>query len=296
MKRLFGILSISVILLTGLGLLNLYAGQNDTAQSQVNNSKAGNDTTSAKAGDTTMTDTTGNTAMSPASAKKEGGNAQEDKETTQTFHQQIKEKFIEGDVRFMSIVLICLIVGLAISVERIITLNLSTVNSDKLLNRVENALASGGIESAKEVCKKTRGPVASIFAQGLTRANEGIEMVEKSITSYGSVEMGRLEKGLTWLSMLIAIAPMLGFMGTVIGMIDAFDRIQAEGEMSPSVVAGGIKFALLTTVGGLIVAVILQFFYNYAINKIDALVNEMEDASISFVDMLIKHNLTARQQ
>ena len=206
-----------------------------------------------------------------------------------TFHQRVKEKFIEGGWVFMGIVLLCLILGLAIAIERIITLNLATTNTNKLLAKVEDALASGGVEAAKEVTKGTKGPVASIFTQGLMRMSEGIEMVEKSIIAYGSVEMGRLEKGLVWVQLFIALAPMLGFMGTVLGMIEAFDAIQAAGDISPSLVASGIKQALLTTVAGLIVAVILQLFYNYCVSKIDGLVNNMEDASISLVDMLVRH-------
>lgn len=209
-----------------------------------------------------------------------------------SFHQIIKEKFIEGDPTFMSPVLICLILGLAVAIERIITLNLSTTNTKKLLAKVEDALGQGGIEAAKDVTKNTKGPVASIFTQGLMRYSEGIDMVEKSIIAYGSVEMGRLEKGLVWISLFISLAPMLGFMGTVIGMIGAFDAIEAAGDISPSLVAGGIKIALLTTVAGLIVAIILQLFYNYCVSKIDSLVNDMEDASISLVDILVKHKLT----
>ncbi|WP_439473305.1 MotA/TolQ/ExbB proton channel family protein [Algoriphagus formosus] len=212
----------------------------------------------------------------------------------QSFHQVVKEKFIEGDPVFMTPVLVCLILGLAVALERIITLNLSTTNTKKLLAKVEDALASGGIEAAKDVTKSTKGPVASIFTQGLMRYSEGIEMVEKSIIAYGSVEMGRLEKGLVWISLFISLAPMLGFMGTVIGMIGAFDSIEAVGDISPSLVAGGIKIALLTTVAGLIVAIILQLFYNYCVAKIDSLVNDMEDASISLVDMLVKHKLTGK--
>ncbi len=212
----------------------------------------------------------------------------------QSFHQVVKEKFIEGDPVFMTPVLVCLILGLAVALERIITLNLSTTNTKKLLAKVEDALASGGIEAAKDVTKSTKGPVASIFTQGLMRYSEGIEMVEKSIIAYGSVEMGRLEKGLVWISLFISLAPMLGFMGTVIGMIGAFDSIEAAADISPSLVAGGIKIALLTTVAGLIVAIILQLFYNYCVAKIDSLVNDMEDASISLVDMLVKHKLTGK--
>jgi biopolymer transport protein ExbB len=208
-----------------------------------------------------------------------------------TFHQAVKEKFIEGGVPFMTPILLCFIVGLAIAIERIITLNLSGTNTKKLLGNVENALNEGGIDGAKEACKNTRGPVASIFTQGLLRISEGIDIVEKSIVSYGSVEMGRLERGLVWISLFISLAPMLGFFGTVVGMVQAFDAIEAAGDISPSLVAGGIKVALITTVGGLIVAMILQLFYNYLVSKIDSIVNQMEDASISFIDLLVKYNM-----
>ncbi|HET6243755.1 MAG: MotA/TolQ/ExbB proton channel family protein [Bacteroidetes bacterium] len=211
-----------------------------------------------------------------------------------TFHQVIKQKFIEGGAEFMGIVLICLILGLALCIERIIYLNLATTNTNKLLNNVESALNSGGVEAAKEVCRNTKGPVASIFYQGLDRSHEGIDIVEKSVISYGSVQMGLLEKGLSWVSLFIALAPMLGFMGTVIGMISAFDAIEAAGDISPSLVAGGIKVALLTTVFGLIVAMILQVFYNYIVAKVDSIVNSMENASISLVDLLVKHELTKK--
>ena len=209
------------------------------------------------------------------------------------FHQELKKRFIEGGPGFMGIVLLCLILGLAIAIERIIYLNLSTTtDSSKLTSDVEAAMKSGGVNAAKEVCRNTPGPVASIFYQGLDRSGEGIESAEKAVIAYGGVQMGQLEKNVSWISLFIALAPMLGFMGTVIGMIDAFDAIAEAGDVSPSLVAGGIKVALLTTVGGLIVAVILQLFYNYLVSKIDSLVNSMEDASISLVDMLVKHNLS----
>jgi len=211
-------------------------------------------------------------------------------EEEQGFHQVVKQKFIEGGATFMGIVLVCLILGLAICIERIIYLNLATTNTTKLLEEVEAALQSGGVEAAKEVCRNTRGPVASIFYQGLERSNEGIDMVEKSVISYGSVQMGLLEKGISWISLFIALAPMLGFMGTVIGMISAFDSIEAAGDISPSLVARGIKVALLTTVFGLITAIILQIFYNIIVAKVDSLVNNMEDASISLVDILVKNS------
>ncbi len=191
----------------------------------------------------------------------------------------------------MSFVLICLILGLALAIERVIYLNLSTSNNKKLLAKVEEALENGGIEAAKEVCRNTRGPVASIFYQGLDRSDEGMDVVEKTVVSYGGVQSGLLEKGLSWIALFIALAPMLGFMGTVIGMIAAFDAIEVAGDISPALVAGGIKVALITTVSGLVVAIILQVFYNYCVAKIDSIVNSMEDASISLIDILVKHNL-----
>ncbi|MDF1574963.1 MAG: MotA/TolQ/ExbB proton channel family protein [Bacteroidales bacterium] len=217
--------------------------------------------------------------------------AAEEKGGIAVLHTTLKTKFIEGGAGFMGAVLLTLIFGLALAFERVIYLNLATTNTDKLLDAVEEALNNGGIEAAKEVCRETRGPVASIFYQGLDRAEQGIDVVEKSVVSYGSVQMGLLEKNLSWISLFIAIAPMLGFMGTVIGMIDAFDKIQEQGDISPTVVAGGIKIALITTVTGLMVAIILQIFYNYLVSQIDGIVNKMEDASISLVDMLVKHNL-----
>ena len=203
-------------------------------------------------------------------------------------HQAIKTKFIEGGAGFMATVIACLIFGLAICIERIIYLNMASTNTEKLLKKVEDALQAGGVEAAKDVCRNTRGPVASIFYQGLLRMDQGVDQVEKAVVSYGSVQMGQLESGLSWITLFIGIAPMLGFMGTVIGMIAAFDNIQAAGDISPTLVAGGMKVALITTVGGLIVAIILQLFYNYLISKVDTIVNSMEDASISLVDMLVK--------
>ena len=216
--------------------------------------------------------------------------AAQTEEVDKTFHQELKQRFIEGGAGFMGIVLIALILGLAIAIERIIYLNMASTNTKKLVSSVEDALASGGVEAAKEVCRDTKGPVASIFYQGLSRSDEGIESVEKAVVGYGGVQMGLLEKNISWLSLFIALAPMLGFMGTVIGMIKAFDDIAVSNEMSPATVAGGIKIALLTTVFGLIVAIILQIFYNYIIAKVDSIVNNMEDASISLVDLLVKHN------
>ncbi len=205
--------------------------------------------------------------------------------------QVLKNKFIEGGAGFMGIVLLALILGLAIAIERIIYLNMASTNTNSLVSSIEDALSDGGIEAAKEVARNTKGPVASIFYQGLKRVGDGesISEVEKAVVGYGGVQMGLLEKNVSWLSLFIALAPMLGFMGTVIGMIGAFDAIQNAGTISAEVVAGGIKVALLTTVFGLIVAIILQILYNYIISKIDSIVNGMEDASISLVDLLVKH-------
>ena len=210
-------------------------------------------------------------------------------EASKTFRQELKQRFIEGGPGFMGIVLIALILGLAIAIERIITLNLATTNTDKLIANVEDALSAGGVEAAKEVTRNTKGPVASIFTQGLMRMSEGIDMVEKSIIAYGSVEMGRLEKGLVWVSLFIALAPMLGFMGTVIGMILAFDKIAAAGDMNPSLVAGGIKVALLTTVFGLIVAIILQIFQPLIPGKPFQL--KIQILSLHIINFLIPHSI-----
>ena len=203
--------------------------------------------------------------------------------------QALKTKFIEGGAGFMSLIIICLVIGLALSIERILYLSFSKTNTKKLIANVEKALEEGGIEKAKEVCRNTRGPVASIYYQGLLHYDQGIDVVEKNIVSYGSVQNSELESGLSWISLFIAIAPSLGFLGTVIGMIQAFDAIQAAGDISPNVVAGGMKVALITTVAGLIVAMILQVFYNYILAKIESITIDMEDSSISLIDVLTKY-------
>ena len=196
------------------------------------------------------------------------------------------QRFNEGG-DFMWPVLIVLIVGLAIAFERIITLNRADINTRKFIVKVKQALEEGGISAAEEVCANTRGPVASVFQAGLLRHDEGIEAVEKAVVAYGSIEMSFLERGLVWLSLFIALAPMFGFLGTVVGMVAAFDAIEKAGDISPSLVANGIKIALLTTVFGLITAIILQFFYNYIVSKIDRIVVDMEEASIELIDSLV---------
>jgi len=274
MKKLFAFLTIAGMLTFGASNVTLAQDENVT----VTDTELTSDTTATE-GDTTMIEAVAAIVET----------LEPEPEAEQGFQQVLKEQFIAGDWKFMGIVLLTLVFGLALCIERIIYLNLATTNNQKLLNKVESALETGGVDSAKEICRDTKGPVASIFYQGLDRYNEGIEIVEKSIVSYGSVLMGRLEKGLSWISLFIAIAPMLGFMGTVIGMIVAFQDIEAAGDISANIVAGGMKVALLTTVFGLIVAVILQIFYNYIISKVDSLVNDMEDSTISFIDILTKY-------
>ena len=277
MKKLFFLFAVLAFIFAGPSVLK--AEENPTANEQSEDATPSENSEGEKA----------ETATSEAAPESEPS-AEEEQTTTQF----IKEKFIEGDPRFMSLVLLTLILGLAIAIERIITIFLSSINTKKFVNEVENILISQGVEAAKEKCRNTKGPIASIFYQGLDRVDEGIENVEKAVVSYGSVKVGELEKGLVWISLFIALAPMLGFMGTVIGMIFAFDDIEREGDISPQLVARGIKLALLTTVAGLIVAIILQIFYNLIMSKIDSLSNEMEDASISLVDILIKNKITSQ--
>ncbi len=206
-------------------------------------------------------------------------------------HKELKTKFIEGDAGFMSLVAIALVLGLAFCIERIIYLSLAEVDVKKLMAKLEAALEKGDVEGAKTICRNTRGPVASICYQGLMRIDEGVDVVERSVVSYGGVQAGYLEKGCSWITLFIAMAPSLGFLGTVIGMVMAFDDIQQAGDISPTVVAGGMKVALITTIFGLIVALILQVFYNYILSKIEAITSQMEDSSITLLDMIMKYNL-----
>ena len=275
MKKFFVLLTVITLLFLGVNL------------------KAQTPPTDSVKNDTTMVDSakTDSATVKVTDKNKEDVKEQEASKEEVGIHKVLLTKFLEGGAGFMGIILITLILGLAIALERIIYLVLSQTNTDKLIKKVESALESDGVEGAKEVCRNTRGPVASIFYQGLERYDQGVDVVEKAVISYGSVQMGLMERGLTWISLFIAIAPMLGFMGTVIGMIGAFDAIQKAGEISATLVAGGIKVALLTTVFGLIVAITLQIFYNYITSKIDAIVTKMEDASVALIDILIKYNM-----
>jgi biopolymer transport protein ExbB len=273
MKKLFAFLAL-------IGLLTFGMTQTTVAQDEVTTDEvvASDDSSAVASDEASMEEPTETVTVTDETQETEG------------IHKVLKTKFIEGGAGFMGVVVLCLILGLAIVIERIIYLNLSSTNTKKLLENIETSLNEKGVDAALEVCRNTRGPIASIFYQGFSRMDEGVDVVEKTVISYGSVQMGLLEKGLTWVSLFIALAPMLGFMGTVIGMIQAFDSIAIAGEISPVLVASGIKVALLTTVLGLIVAIILQVFYNYLLSKVDSLVNEMEDSSISLLDIIVKYN------
>ena len=263
MKKICAYLSIIMLLTLGLSTASFAQGNQANAPESES-----------------ATATTSEEVAKPAAA------AQAD---AQSFHQVLKAKFIEGGVPWMTPILICLILGFALVIERVLYLNLATTNAEKLLKKIEDNVVAGNYEGAKDVCRSTRGPVASIFFQGLDRLDNGLEDVEKSITSYGGVQMARLESNMSWIGLFIALAPSLGFLGTVIGMVQAFDDIERAGDISPTVVAGGMKVALLTTVFGIITALILQVCYNYLLSKIESLVTTMEDSSISFMDILVKN-------
>ena len=239
--------------------------------------------------DTAAVDTA--TVDSAAAAVEEPAEVAPVEEETVGMHKALKTKFIEGDASFMSLVAIALVLGLAFCIERIIYLSLAEVNTKKLMAAIEAALAKGDVEGAKDICRNTRGPVASICYQGLLRIDEGIDVVERSVVSYGGVQSAALEKNCSWVTLFIAMAPSLGFLGTVIGMVMAFDDIQKAGDISPTVVAGGMKVALITTIFGIIVALVLQVFYNFILSKIEALTTDMEDSSITLLDLIMKYNL-----
>ena len=205
------------------------------------------------------------------------------------FHQALKTKFIEGNAGFMSLVALALIIGLAFCIERLIYLSLSEINAKNLMKKIEEKVQNDDIEGAKDLCRNTRGPVASICYQGLLRINDRIDNIERSISNYGSVQASNLEKGCSWITLFIAMAPSLGFLGTVIGMVMAFDQIQTAGDISPTIVAAGMKVALITTIFGIIVALILQMFYNYILSKIEHLTSQMEESAISMLDIISKY-------
>src|SRR5574344_1550833 len=277
MKKVCAYLSIIAILTLGLSSAAYAKAAKKEAKTETVSATTETATESAVAESATTSGTTSATAQAASGEQ-------------QSFHQALKTKYIEGGVGWMTPILIVFILGLALVIERILYLNLATTNTDKLLKKIEDKVVAGDYEGAKDVCRNTRGPVASIFFEGLDRVDNGLEDAEKALTSYGGVQMARLESNLIWISLFIAIAPSLGFLGTVVGMVQAFDDIEKAGDISPTVVAGGMKVALITTVFGLIVAMILQVCYNYILSKIESIVSSMEDSSITFMDILVKNH------
>ena len=208
---------------------------------------------------------------------------------TKGLHKELKRKFIEGNAGFMSLVALALVLGLAFCIERIIYLTLSEINAKKFMADIDAHIERGDIEGAKNICRETRGPVASICYQGLLRISESLDDIERSIISYGTVQTANLERGCTWITLFIQIAPSLGFLGTVIGMVMSFDQLQQAGDISATIAASGMKVALITTIFGIIVAVVLQLFYNYIISKIEHLTSQMEESAISLLDAITKY-------
>ncbi len=206
----------------------------------------------------------------------------------QSLHQQLKTKFVEGSPFYMSLVAITLVLGLALCIERIIYLTLAEIKARKLLTDIDKRLENDDVEGAKNLCRDTRGPVASVCYQGLMHVGDDMEAIERAIVSYGSVQAAKLERGCSWIRLFIAVAPSLGFLGTVIGMVMAFDHIQEAGDISPTIVAEGMKMALITTIFGIIVAVVLQVFYNFILSKIEHLTLQMEDSAITLMDIIAK--------
>lgn len=250
--------------------------------------KVSTDSASSNADDADLDSATAESMLDQTAASDGGDDASTD---NGGFYKALKTKFIEGNAGFMSLVALALVLGLAFCVERVIYLSLSEINAKKLMKDVDSKLMAGDVEGAKTLCRNTRGPVASICYQGLERIEEPIEDIERSVASYGSVQSSNLEKGCSWITLFIAMAPSLGFLGTVIGMVMAFDQIQTAGDISPTIVAAGMKVALITTIFGIIVALILQIFYNYILSKIEHLTSQMEESAISLLDSVVKYKL-----
>ena len=273
MKKLFAIVAV-------MGMMTFGFTQNIVAQE----AEEATDSTATEQVDEQAAPAAEEAVAEEAPVVEEGG----------SLHKELKTKFIEGDAGFMSLVAIALVLGLAFCIERIIYLSLAEVNTKKLLKNIESKLAAGDVEGAKTVAKNERGPVASICYQGLMHMDEGLDTVDRTVTAYGGVQAGYLEQNCSWITLFIAMAPSLGFLGTVIGMVAAFDKIQQAGDISPTVVAGGMKVALITTIFGIIVALVLQVFYNFILAKIESITSTMEDASIQLLDMITKANVAKK--
>ncbi|MDD6166726.1 MAG: MotA/TolQ/ExbB proton channel family protein [Prevotella copri] len=248
--------------------------------------KVSTDSVSSNADDADLDSATAESMFDQAASSDGGDDASSD---NGGFYKALKTKFIEGNAGFMSLVALALVLGLAFCVERVIYLSLSEINAKKLMKDVDDKLMDGDVEGAKTLCRNTRGPVASICYQGLERIDEPIEDIERSVASYGSVQSSNLEKGCSWITLFIAMAPSLGFLGTVIGMVMAFDQIQQAGDISPTIVASGMKVALITTIFGIIVALILMVFYNYILSKVEHLTSQMEESAVTLMDIIAKN-------
>lgn len=240
---------------------------------------------------TVSKDAQGSDALDELEAESNVPQAQKASADNMGFHQLLKQKFIDGNAGFMSLVALALVLGLAFCIERIIYLSLSEIDAKRFMGKLTDLIVANDIEQAKELSRNTRGPVASICYQGLLRIDSSIEDIERSVASYGSVQSANLEKGCSWVTLFIAMAPSLGFLGTVIGMVMAFDQIQIAGDISPTIVASGMKVALITTIFGIIVALILQIFYNYILSKIEHLTSQMEESAITLLDSVMKYQL-----
>ncbi len=217
-------------------------------------------------------------------------------EEPESFHQLLKTKFIEGSAGFMSLVAMALVLGLAFCIERIIYLTLSEINAKKMMHDLDEKLISGDIDGAKMLSRETRGPVAALALRALNHIDDSLDNIEHTLSSYGAVEAAKLERGCSWITLFIAAAPSLGFLGTVIGMVMAFEQIQQAGDISPTIVASGMKVALITTIFGIIAALILQLFYNYILSKIDHITSQMEESAISLLESIMKYKNASTHQ
>lgn len=288
MNKLIQRLIILVLFIFCCSLTQAQKNASTQAKPAAQQESVSTDSASSNTDDADLDSATAESMLDQAAASDGGDDASTD---NGGFYKALKTKFIEGNAGFMSLVALALVLGLAFCVERVIYLSLSEINAKKLMKDVDSKLMAGDVEGAKTLCRNTRGPVASICYQGLERIEEPIEDIERSVASYGSVQSSNLEKGCSWITLFIAMAPSLGFLGTVIGMVMAFDQIQTAGDISPTIVAAGMKVALITTIFGIIVALILQIFYNYILSKIEHLTSQMEESAISLLDSVVKYKL-----
>lgn len=286
MNRLIAILALAATLAAPVATSAQPSAAKDTTQAVAKDSSAATAEATDSLDDAALAEETTADGADIAPAAEENGGS---------LHKELKTKFIEGDAGFMSLVALALVIGLAFCIERIIYLTLSEINAKKFMGDISALVEAGDIEEAKELCRNTRGPVASICYQGLTRITEGMDNIERSIVAYGSVQSANLERGCSWITLFITMAPSLGFLGTVIGMVMAFEQIRTAGDISPTIVAAGMKVALITTIFGIIVALVLQLFYNYIVSKIDHITSQMEESAIALLDTIMRYKLTRNE-